>query len=145
MEGRIRGLLAQGRLCVLGTASQQKPHCSLMSYHWEQGSGSIFLVTSSESTKYRNILENPNVSLLVHSAHGGFPQDFSQMSALTIEGVARAVQDQERLGSIRQAMLARHPHLARLVKDPKAVFLEVIPRSFLLIEGVEEAHFERAD
>lgn len=145
MEKRIEGLLAQGGLCVLCTASQNKPHCSLMGCWWEPGCGSIFMVTSSQSTKYRNILENPNVSLLVQAPQCEFPPDLSRMSALTIQGVAQAVRDEKRLGPLRQAMLARHTHLACLVENPQAVSLEVKPRAFLLLEGVEEAYFEEAD
>lgn len=88
MEKRIEGLFAQGGVCVLGTASQNKPHCSHMSYWWEAGCGYISMVTSSQSAKYRNILENPHASLLVQAPQCEFRPDYSRMSVLTIQGVA---------------------------------------------------------
>lgn len=46
---------------------------------------------------------------------------------------------------MRQAMLARYAHWACLVHNPQAVSLEAKPRSFLLLEGVEEACFQQAN
>jgi hypothetical protein len=53
--------------------------------------------------------------------------------------------DPEREQLIRERLAERHPHLASLVRHPKSVVVPIRIVSFLLLEGVETAHYEVLD
>lgn len=61
-------LLKSTRFLHLATSLNDVPHVSLMNYtYYNKGEESfIIFTTPKDTTKYRNILANPNVSLLVH-------------------------------------------------------------------------------
>lgn len=61
-------LLKTKRYLHLATCVDGKPHVCLMNYTYlsEEGKNYIVLSTPKRSTKFTNMVQNPNVSLLVH-------------------------------------------------------------------------------
>lgn len=69
----------------MGTSHNDVPHVSLMNYtYYNKGDESyIIFTTPKDTTKYRNILLNPNVSLLVHDWISAKNTDLEQAPAGT--------------------------------------------------------------
>lgn len=61
-------LLKSKRFVHLATCFDNVPHVSLMNYTYlnKDSSHYIIISTPKDTTKYKNIIANPNVSLLVH-------------------------------------------------------------------------------
>ena len=141
MLEKMKDLVRSQNVCVLATVSGGQPHCSLMSYAVDEDCREIYLVTFRNTKKYRNLTENPAVSLLIDTREEDRGERRPQAKALTANGVFEEVRDRTRRDMIKARLLARHPHLNVLADDPDAAFFSVRLRSLQLLEGVSEASF----
>lgn len=141
MLERMKELLKRKDLCVMATESEGVPHCSLMSYAVSEDGREVWMLTRAETKKYRNLLANPNVSLLVDTRGEREPRAM----ALTVSGRFESPGSPEREAGIRRRLVERHPDLADLAKDPAARALVIRIRSFQLLDGISEAHFRDLD
>jgi nitroimidazol reductase NimA-like FMN-containing flavoprotein (pyridoxamine 5'-phosphate oxidase superfamily) len=97
------------------------------------------MVTHRGTKKYKNLMQNPAVSLLIDTRE---EVERTQAQALTVEGVFQKIQDEDKQTLIRSRLLAVHPHLQDFVDHPDAELLCIKVESFLLLTGLYEAHFE---
>jgi nitroimidazol reductase NimA-like FMN-containing flavoprotein (pyridoxamine 5'-phosphate oxidase superfamily) len=137
MLDRIMTLVRQKNVCVLATVSGARPHCSLMAYAPSADCREIYLATLKNTRKFRSVRENPSVSLLIDSREA-LPRTRAQ--ALTVEGSCAEVEDGSEKVAIRERLIAAHPHLENFLDDPDTAILRVTVASFLLLEGLTEAH-----
>jgi nitroimidazol reductase NimA-like FMN-containing flavoprotein (pyridoxamine 5'-phosphate oxidase superfamily) len=142
MLDEMKRLVREKDVCVLATASGNRPHCSLMAYVCDENCGEIYMVTYRDSTKYRNLSDNPAVSLLVDTREEHLAERRPEAKALTVEGTYEEINDSEKRARVREKLLARHPHLMTFLDDPAAVVFAVKIASFLLLDGLTQAHFE---
>ena len=138
----MNDLLRSKSTCVLATCAADSPHCSLMAYTVSDDGGDILLATHTGTRKFRNIRDNPAVSLLV-DARGEAPR--SQTWALTVAGHCRWCRDDDRAHDARARLLAVHPHLENFLAHPEAVILIVKISSFLLLRGLTDATFHQVE
>jgi nitroimidazol reductase NimA-like FMN-containing flavoprotein (pyridoxamine 5'-phosphate oxidase superfamily) len=145
MLERMRELVKRKDLCVMATESDGLPHCSLMSYAASEDGREIWMLTLMGTKKYRNLLRNPNVSLLVDTREDSGAPGRPRPVALTITGRFSAPDSPEREERIRRLLVARHPELGELAKDPAARVLVVRILAYQLLDGIAEAHFQALD
>jgi len=136
----IKTLIRSQKSCVLATAVDNRPYCSLMGYVAEEDCRHIYLLTRRDSRKYRNLVQNPSCSLLIDSRSR--QEDRALAQALTIEGACTMVDDKSRAAAITARFNRTHPHLKGFCEDPDAVLLDVAVDCFLLLDGPHAAHFE---
>lgn len=115
-----------------------------MSYIADPECREIFMVTHPQTRKYKNLQENPCVSLLIDTREEDRNLGVGQKKALTINGIFQKV-DPSRKKGILAKFLARHPQLKELVDDPEAVLISVRVQSFQLLQGVRDAYFAEPD
>lgn len=139
MLERMQKLTCENNICVLATARDNKPHCSLMAYVTDDHCREIYMVTSKTSTKYRNLKANQRVSLLIDN-RGIDTRDKTQ--ALTITGRFEPIVNEQSRQVARSLLIGSHPHLKDLLTDPDAAILRVKIQSFLLLDGPRNAHYE---
>jgi nitroimidazol reductase NimA-like FMN-containing flavoprotein (pyridoxamine 5'-phosphate oxidase superfamily) len=144
MIEKIKDLIKRKDMCVLATAFDNKPHCSLMAYVTDDDCGAIYMVTGRETTKYRNISANPQVSLLIDTREEHPGDSRPKAQALTVSGVFEPLEDEERRQGIRTRLLERHPHLWELLEKSDAEILCIKVQSFLLLDGLSDAHYIEA-
>ena len=114
-----------------------------MAYVTDEECSEIYMVTSTKTTKYRNVTENPSVSLLIDTREEHTGSDRPQAKALTVAGQYRKIRDDRKKNLARTRLLRRHPHIRELVDHPDAEILCIRIISFLLLDGLTEAHFEK--
>lgn len=139
MLKEMKALAKEKNICVLATVADGKPYCSLMAYVTDENCKKIYMVTHKNTNKYENLMGNPSVSLLIDT------RDISPRSkakALTVEDVYTAIESKEKRKKVRAKLLSVHPHLAEFIKHSEAEILCVKIRSFLLLNGFQEAHFQ---
>ena len=137
MLDTIKGLIKGNRICVLSTIAGDRPYCSLMRYTCDPDCKEIYLVTHRNTTKYQNLMANPNVSLLIDNRD---KNALARVQALTIEGCWIAIEDTEKINAILGRFKACHPDLEAFVTQPEAELLRIEIQSFLLLNGLEDAH-----
>ena len=139
MLAEMKAFARQKDICVLATVAGQKPHCSLMAYVTDENCTEMYMVTHKNTSKHKNLMENPSVSLLIDTREIA-PR--SEAKALTVEGVCSAIEGEEKRKKVQAKLLAVHPHLSEFIDHSEAEILCVKIHSFLLLNGLQEAHFQ---
>lgn len=135
---RIRVLVASRNICVLATVDKDRPYCSLMNYVTDEACHKFYMATLRDSNKYRNLLSNPRVSLLVDSREKTLS---SNSWALTVEGVFEPLSDSQRRDWALNRLVAQNSSLNEFVNQSDIDILSIQARSFLLLEGISDAYY----
>jgi len=144
MLAKMKRMLKEKDICVLATVSGSQPHCSLMAYMADDDGREIYMVTLRDTKKYKNLTQNPAVSLLIDTREDDVGPQRSRAKALTVNGKFQTV-DREKQVRIRARILRRHPQLQEIFAKSEAEIFAVRIESFQLLEGVTDSHFERVD
>jgi len=142
MMEKMKSLVRDRDTCVLATVSEGRPHCSLMAYVPDDTCGEIYLVTYRTTSKYRNLKNNPHVSLLIDTREAHPGERRLETRALTITGEFRPIHDREKKITAGARLTAAHPYLRDFVNSKDAEIFSVKVVSFLLLEGLSDAYFE---
>jgi nitroimidazol reductase NimA-like FMN-containing flavoprotein (pyridoxamine 5'-phosphate oxidase superfamily) len=134
MLDRVKELLTDNSLCVLCTASDDLPYCSLMTYMLSADLKTVYMVTVRESRKYKNLMANKSVSLLVDNRQRlVFPSD-ETIASVTFKGVIKHLDPVEsQVASIQLA--ERHAELKEILQSPDSVIFGIELKTFLLLNG----------
>jgi len=143
MLDKMKELIRQKSICVLSTVSENRPHCSLMVYATDPECREFYMVTSRETQKFRNLIENPHVSLLIDSREKLGGTDAGRAHALTVSGRVEEIRDDKKRKDTTRLLLERHPHLGEFFQKDDTALLCVKAESFLLLKGLSEAHYEK--
>jgi nitroimidazol reductase NimA-like FMN-containing flavoprotein (pyridoxamine 5'-phosphate oxidase superfamily) len=142
MLERIKALVKEKDICVLATVSGDKPHCSLMAYVTDDDCREIYMVTQRESRKYENLMKNRSVSLLIDTREENLGSRRPEAKALTVSGTFKKINNKNKKFQVRSKLLARHPHVKEFLDHPNAEILCIRVTSFLLLDGLTDAHYE---
>ena len=143
MLDTMKEVIRSQDMCVLATVSGDKPHCSLMAYIPDKDCRNIYLVTHRDTSKYRNINKNPSVSILIDTRLIDMGEKRRRAKALTANGVAERIANQDERLSILADFLEQHRHLKDFASHADAEVLAVRIQSLQLLDGVSNAYFER--
>jgi len=138
----MKKLVRDKDICVLATASGGTPHCSLMAYAADEECREIYMVTYRSSQKYKNLMANPSVSLLVDTREEHTGPLRPEAKAMTIAGTYLKIENPQKEAMIRERLLEKHPHLKPFLEGADGEILCIRIASFLLLDGLTEAHFE---
>lgn len=139
MLEKIKALVRGKDMCVLSTVSENMtPHCSLMAYVSDEECREIYMATNRSTMKYKNLLHNPAVSLLIDSREL-MPRHEAQ--ALTIDGVFQPIENVDTGNWVEARLLKQHPHLRDFIRDPDTTLICINVQSYLLLDGLTESHF----
>jgi len=138
MLEKIKEFVRKKNMCVMATASDCKPYCSLMAYTTDECCEEIYMITHKNTTKFNNLQKNPSVSLLIDSRE---TQPRSGAQALTIDGIFVPLIDENKKQKIREAMLASFPHMKDFIHHPESEWIRIKINSFLLLKGLTESYF----
>ena len=142
MLERIKSLVKEKDICVLATVSGDKPHCSLMVYVTDDDCREIYMVTHRESRKYENLMKNRSVSLLIDTREEHAGTRLPEAKALTVSGTFMKIDDKDKKIQVRSKLVERHPHVKEFLDHPDAEILCIRAESFLLLNGLTDAHYE---
>jgi len=137
MIEKMKNLLRERKTCVLATVGDGVPHCSLMSYAAASDGTELYLVTHRQTKKYRNLMKNPAVSLLIDTRGDDSPSE--AVRALTVDGIFRKIGSEEEWTTVRERLLKNHPLLRELLDDPDAEIFAVRILSLQLLEGIRNS------
>lgn len=142
MIEEMKSLVKKKNTCVMATATDNNPHCSLMTYVTDDDCREIYMVTSRKTKKFQNLSENPSVSLLIDTREEDYGSQNPMLRALTISGVFTQLGDENKKSTIRSEMASKHPNIRDLIKNPDSEIICIKIVSLLLLNGPSEAHFQ---
>ncbi len=143
MIERMKALVRGNRFCVMATVSEEGPHCSLMSYAVDDDCRDVYMITDSQTKKYRNLTGNGTVSLLVDSR--GEAPETEEILALTMNGDFRKIGNADESKAALERLLKRHPRLKPLADKAGVEVFAVRIRSFQLLDGISDSYFAAVD
>ena len=142
MIEKIKALIRENGTCVMATVFNDKPHCSLMSYATDDECHEIYMITRRETKKYRNLLQNPSVSLLIDTrAESAAGRHTGVAMALTINGVFEKISDTAKRELALTQLQERHPELRAFIDNSGAELIVVRCLSFQLLECLQNSYF----
>jgi len=124
MLQRMKKMVKDQDICVLATVSGTRPHCSLMTYVTDEDCREIYMVSLRDTKKFRNLAQNPAVSLLIDTREEDAGPRRSQAKALTVNGIFQGVEGGKQEW-VRSRILERHPHLKGLIGQERAEIFSV--------------------
>ncbi len=145
MVKKIQDLISEMDTCVLATARQGRPYCSLMAYASHRDGKEIYMVTGRDSTKFSNIMENPYVSLMIDTREKHGKGGRHETLALTVEGRCRPVKDNKERSMAIEELVKKNSHLRHLVESADSEVICVSISSCLLLEGLDRSYFEKIE
>jgi len=143
MRKDIQELIQANKMCVMATVSEGQPHCSLMTYVTDDNCREIYMATRRETKKYRNLIANPSVSLLVDSRQDTRVGPSAQTRALTISGTFQRNIDEKKVASVRTRLLEKHSELKKIFNNPDTEIIVVKIQAVQLLDGIADAYFEK--
>ncbi len=145
MPEKMKALAREKDICVLATISDDKPHCSLMCYITDTDCREIYMVTHKNTKKYSNMVANPSVSLLIDTREDHRGEGRLNVKAMTVEGIFKKIEDEDKRESVRCKILDRHPYLKEFVNHSDSEVFSIKFKSFQLLEGLTDSYFETLD
>ncbi|MBS3758979.1 MAG: pyridoxamine 5'-phosphate oxidase family protein [Desulfobacterales bacterium] len=139
MREDIKELIRKRRHCVLATALNNEPYCSLMAYTTNADCTHIFMVTYRSTRKFKNLTDNPRVSLLIDSRNS------AEARALTVQGEVKEIRADAEKKKIREFLLNIHPHMQNFLDHPDAAYISIKIKSLIFLNGLTGAYYERID
>ncbi len=139
MNEKIKQIITDEKYCVLATALDNKPHCSLMAYAAENDCKKLYMVTGKDSDKYRNLKANDSVSLMIDTRSSLKKEP---AMALTVNGRYREITDKDMLTTVKSMLLSRHPGLDVFLDNENSSVFSVEIESVLLLDGFTNACHE---
>lgn len=140
MRSDIQKMILENKVCVMATVADGAPHCSLMSYATNNNCREIYVATLKDTKKYRNIIVNPSVSLLIDTRDA---KPKGKTRALTITGVAQTIDNDKKIAEIRKALFKRHPDLKDFFNNPDAQIFMIRTTALQLLDNVTDSYFEQ--
>ncbi len=115
---------------VLATASQGEPYTSLVAFALTPDRKGVIFATPRNTLKYKNILRNNQVSLLIDNRTNS-KRDYMRAEAVTIMGTAHPVRRGKKREVLAEVFVKKHPDLESFVHAPSTALVLVEPDRFI--------------
>jgi nitroimidazol reductase NimA-like FMN-containing flavoprotein (pyridoxamine 5'-phosphate oxidase superfamily) len=123
LQRLLRELFASQKFAALATVVGGKPHNCLVAFAATDDLRDLLFTTSRDTSKYRNIVAESRVAILVDSRLNQ-DSDFSNAIAVTAIGRAKEAKGKER-DRLLGIYLAKHPQLADFANASKNALVKV--------------------
>ena len=123
LQGLLRELFASQKFAALATEDGGKPHNCLVAFATTDDLRNLLFTTSRDTSKYRNIVAESRVAMLVDS-RSNQDSDFRNAIAVTATGKAKEAKGKER-DRLLGIYLAKHPQLADFANASENTLVKV--------------------
>lgn len=132
----VRQLLNEQKVGILATINSNKPYTSIVGFAATDDLKTIYFGTPVATLKFRNIQDNPNVSILIDNRKN-LGSDFSKAAALTCMGIASSEDDSpDHLGI--NHLINRHPELKTFFNSPSCKIIKICVSKYSLVLRFQE-------
>ena len=111
---------------VLATELDGQPYTSMIAYALTPDKKGIVFATPRKTQKYKNILKNNRVSLLIDT-RSNTEKDYMSAESLTIIGNAKRVRKGGKWSALAGVLMRKHPNLNEIIRSPetKLIFVKI--------------------
>jgi nitroimidazol reductase NimA-like FMN-containing flavoprotein (pyridoxamine 5'-phosphate oxidase superfamily) len=105
-----------GQPSVLATDGGGQPYTSLMAFALTPDLEGILLATPRKTAKYRNMMKNKNVSLMIDTRSNS-AEGYMRSEAVTILGTAGTIRKGKKRDELAGVLIEKHPELKEFVNS----------------------------
>ncbi len=111
---------------VLATESDGQPYTSMIAYVLTPDKKGIIFSTPRKTQKYKNILKNNRVSLLIDT-RSNTEKDYMSAESLIVLGHAMPVRRGKRWLELARLLIKKHPALTTIInsRETKLIFVKI--------------------
>jgi uncharacterized pyridoxamine 5'-phosphate oxidase family protein len=109
---------------VLATDSDGQPYSSMIAYALTPDKKGIVFATPKKTQKYKNILKNNRVSILIDT-RSNTEKDYMSAESLTILGNAIPVRKGGKWSELKDILIRKHPKLNEIIHSPETKLILV--------------------
>lgn len=131
LKNKIKKLLLKEKFGVLATKGPNYPYTLLLAYYAKDDLTEIYFATYQNTSKYKNIEEDNNVTFLVFKL-GKDP--IEEGKSITVLGQAEETKDQ----NVIDKFLIIHPDFEDFVNKPNCSFFKIKVKKFVLVNNIKE-------
>jgi len=128
---RMRYLNKTERHAVLATASKGKPYTSIVAFALTEDMKGILFATPKDTRKYRNILKNSHVSLLIDN-RDNTDRAYMGAESVSVLGTAKPVRRGKKWIDLSRVFIMKHPALKE--------FVHALSTGLILVEATRCIH-----
>ncbi|MFZ5952869.1 MAG: pyridoxamine 5'-phosphate oxidase family protein [Candidatus Rifleibacteriota bacterium] len=133
----VKCLLSQQKVGVLATVNAEgRPHTSIVGFAASEDLKNLYFGTPRATLKFRNLLVNANVSLLIDNRQN-LSTDFGEAAALTCSGCASCSGEEPDQNGLR-LLLEKHPELAGFFHSPTCRIVRIAISRYNLVLKFQE-------
>jgi uncharacterized pyridoxamine 5'-phosphate oxidase family protein len=121
---RLKFMNEAQRHAVLATVSNGQPYTSLVAFAITPDMKNVVFATPRKTAKYRNILANKRVALLIDT-RSNTDAAYMKSEAVTVIGNAVPVRRGRRRDEMASLMIRKHPALKRFVQQKTTAIIVV--------------------
>jgi len=142
IQDTIRRVLERNRFAVLATQRNGQPHASFIAFTPLEGLRFIAFATYRNTLKYKSILEDQRVAILIEDREGDATRRSDQRLVLTALGEAIKTPAEDRQAHI-MTHLARHPNLEEFLISPYCELVRVGIHAYQVVSGIDDIRWYR--
>jgi general stress protein 26 len=139
----IQQLLDSIGFAILATESAGQPHASLVAVTPFQGWRQLVFATYRETQKYRNLMQNRRVAVLMDGCKAGRGVEQTGL-VVTAVGHAQDIPADQHAAAM-QAHLKRHPDLASFLLSPDCVLVAVSVETYQVVRSIDDVTWWTVD
>jgi len=128
----LRKVMNAQRFAVLATLSVQQPYSNLVAFAVSDDLRNIVFATNRHTQKYRNILLNDRVALLIDTRSNDL-SDFIEAVAITAIGVAGEPTSEES-NKLGRSYLYKYPSLGEFLQRPDVGIISVMVTDYIIAQ-----------
>lgn len=121
---RLHILNKKQRHAVLATDADGQPYTSLMAFALAPDMKGVIFATPKKTSKYRNIMKNRNVSLMIDT-RSNMAKGYMQSEAITILGSATPIRRGKKWTELAGVLIKKHPELKRFINSASTALVLV--------------------
>jgi hypothetical protein len=119
---------------VIATEKDHQPYANLVAFSFTENLKKIYFATPMSTTKYRNLANNPHISLLIDTRKNN-REDFTDSTAITVLGICKGLS-----GTIKDEILEIHslrlPGLREFLKNEMIAMMEIKVNKYIITNGL---------
>ena len=128
-------LLKSQKYAVIATQGNEELYTNLVAFFSSDNLKNLYFVTSNKSKKYFNLVNNPNISVLIDDRKNS-SDDVLNAKALTATGEASLFDEDD--SEILNQYLEKHPKLNEFIKSSDSVFIDIKVKNFVYVNRFKE-------
>ena len=123
IKEQIVNYLSKRKFLTLATSSKNgEPLTHAIAY--VNKDDTIYFSTGSETRKYKNIIDNPNVAYSIYDP----TEHLDEVKSIQMEGKASEITDEKEISEIHEMLKIKFPTMAVLIANEDNVIIKISPK-----------------